>query len=162
MTSRKDRKGSILKTTSLFRKNSTTRNLAKSSRTIRFQRQDSFDLEDSNDLLFAEVQCVGEKIMLEEEEIVNPDTGRSGRKAQLLREPSSFTGNELISRRKAQLLREPSSFTGDELISLKAAFSKLDCDGDGTLFQVIVTDPFVVVFVFDIVFVFVCHCFLQV
>ena len=142
-TSKKERKGSILKTTSLFRKSSTTRNSAKSSRTIRFQRQDSFDLEDSNDLLFAEAQCVEEKIMLKEEEIVNPGTGRSGR--------------------KAQLLREPSSFTGDELISLKAAFSKLDCDGDGTLSQVIVTHPTVFVFDIDIVFVFVfvCLCFLQ-
>ena len=49
------------------------------------------------------------------------------------------TTNPGIGRgRKAKLLREPSSFTGDELVSLKAAFSKLDCDGDGTLSQVIV------------------------
>ena len=116
---RKERKGSILKPTSLLRRSSTsTRNSTKSARTrIRFQRQDSFDLEDSNDLLFGEVERVEENILLEEE-TVNPGSGNRGR--------------------KAQLLREPSSFTGDELISLKAAFSKLDCDGDGTLSQVIV------------------------
>ena len=113
----KERKGSILKPASLFRRSSTSRNSTKAARrTIRFQRQDSFDLEDSNDLLFGEVERLEEKILLEEE-TVNPGSGRG---------------------RKAQLLREPSSFTGDELVSLKAAFSKLDSDGDGTLSQVIV------------------------
>ena len=111
---RKERKGSILKPASLFRRSTTSRNSTKSARTIRFQRQDSFDLGDSNDLLFAKVESAEEKIMLEEE---NPGSG---------------------SGRKARLLREPSSFTGDELVSLKAAFSKLDSDGDGTLSQVIV------------------------
>ena len=110
----KERKGSILKTASFLRRSSTSTKAAR--RTIRFQRQDSFDLEDSNDLLFGEVERLEEKILLEEE-TVNPGSGRG---------------------RKAQLLREPSSFTGDELVSLKAAFSKLDSDGDGTLSQVIV------------------------
>ena len=109
------RKGSILKPASLIRRSSTSRNSTKSARrTIRFQRQDSFDLEDSNDQLHQTAEHVEEKILLEEE-TANPGRGR-----------------------KAQLLREPSSFTGDELVSLKAAFSKLDSDGDGTLSQVIV------------------------
>ena len=116
-SARKERKGSILKPVSLFRSSrSTSRNSTKSARTIRFQRQDSFDLEDNNDVLFTGVECrEEEKVLLKGEETVNLGRGR-----------------------KAKLMREPSSFTGDELVSLKDAFSKLDCDGDGTLSQVIV------------------------
>ena len=36
-------------------------------------------------------------------------------------------------RSKAQLLRQQSSFTGDEILSLQEAFSTLDKDGNGCL-----------------------------
>ena len=126
-SSRKERKGSILKSTSLFKKNGFTRSSTRSTKTIRFQRQDSFDLSSNStsgdpENNHHDLHQVGaeEKCLLEEEEpAVKP--GR-GRKARIL-------------------TREPSSFTGDELISLKAAFSKLDCDGDGTLSQVNIIPP---------------------
>ena len=82
-----------------------SRNSSKSTKTIRFQRQDSFDC-DSLQTTGSVPGCAEDK------------------------DPSAQ-----VTKRKfrAQLMREQSSFTGEEIQSLQAAFSKLDQDGNGCL-----------------------------
>ena len=83
---------------------SISRNGSKSSKTIRFQRQENFD-------------CAS---------LLNPET-----------DPEYVEDNrpDQVNRKrsKAQLLRQQSSFTGDEILSLQEAFSTLDKDGNGCL-----------------------------
>ena len=99
------RGGSILKASSSRESRSVSRNSSRSTKTIRFQRQSSFD------------------------------HGSSG-----YDDPSAFLCGtaeaeevEQVVVRRGMLLREPSSFTADEIMSLQAAFAKLDCNGDGQL-----------------------------
>ena len=106
------RKSSILKTCSKdsCRSRSISRNSSRSTKTIRFQRQSSFDhgsygYEEPENGWFSRDEDEEEEVSLEGE----------------------------LTTRRATLLREPSSFTGDEIMSMKAAFAKLDCNGDGQL-----------------------------
>ena len=115
------RKSSILKTPTSSRESrsrSISRNSSRSTKTIRFQRQSSFDHGSygyEEPVTILENGWFSREVEEEEEEDLEV----------------SLEG-ELASRR-ATLLREPSSFTGDEIMSMKAAFAKLDCNGDGQL-----------------------------
>ena len=102
------RGGSILKASTSRESRSVSRNSSRSTKTIRFQRQSSFDhgssgYDDPGAFLCGAVEAEEEE---EEEEVVV---------------------------KRGMLLREPSSFTADEIMSLQAAFAKLDCNGDGQL-----------------------------
>ena len=83
---------------------SISRNGSKSSKIIRFQRQENFDC--ASFLTSA----------------TDPECVEDNRHDQVNRKRS-----------KAQLLRQQSSFTGDEILSLQEAFSTLDKDGNGCL-----------------------------
>ena len=116
------RKGSILKTSASSkdsRSRSISRNSSRSTKTIRFQRQSSFDhgsygYEEPSTILENGWFSREEEEEEEEEEL-----------------EVRFEGE--LATRRATLLREPSSFTGDEIMSMKTAFAKLDCNGDGQL-----------------------------
>ena len=113
------RKGSILKTPATSkesRSRSISRNSSRSTKTIRFQRQSSFD---HGSYGYEEPGVILENAWFsrEEEEEEELELGLQ---------------SDLMTRR-ATLLREPSSFTGDEIMSMKAAFAKLDVNGDGQL-----------------------------
>ena len=112
------RTSSILKTSSKesCRSRSISRNSSRSTKTIRFQRQSSFD-HGSNG--YEEPGTIFENGWFSSRD---EDEGAD----------VSLEGEDLTTRR-ATLLREPSSFTGDEIMSMKAAFAKLDCNGDGQL-----------------------------
>ena len=109
------RKSSILKTSSKdsCRSRSISRNSSRSTKTIRFQRQSSFD---HGSYGYEEPGTILENgwFSREDEE-----------------EGASLEGE--LTTRRGTLVREPSSFTGDEIMSMKAAFAKLDCNGDGQL-----------------------------
>ena len=114
------RKGSILKTSASSkescRSRSISRNSSRSTKTIRFQRQSSFDhgsygYEEPGGTILENDWFSREDLEKDLEVSLDPE----------------------LATRRATLLREPSSFTGDEIMSMKAAFAKLDCNGDGQL-----------------------------
>ena len=113
-------KGSILKTSASSkescRSRSISRNSSRSTKTIRFQRQSSFDhgsygYEEPGGTILENDWFSREDLEKDLEVSLDPE----------------------LATRRATLLREPSSFTGDEIMSMKAAFAKLDCNGDGQL-----------------------------
>ena len=83
---------------------SISRNGSKSSKTIRFQRQENFD-------------CA--RLLTS---ATDPECVEDNRPDQVNRK-----------RTKARLIRKQSSFTGDEILSLQETFSTLDKDGNGCL-----------------------------
>ena len=88
----------------ILKEPSISRNASKSSRTIRFQRQENID-------------CVSLLTSATDQECAEDN-----RHDQVNRK-----------RTKAKLLRQPSSFTGEEILSLQETFSNLDKDGNGCL-----------------------------
>ena len=80
------------------------------SRKIKFQRQKSFDLESFS------------KSESPHYESLSDEDTRNDAKQNILKRKMRY-----------QLLRQPSSFTREEIQSLQAAFSKLDQDGNGCL-----------------------------
>ena len=112
------RKGSILKTPAESKesRSSISRNSSRSTKTIRFQRQSSFDHGSCG----------------YEEPGVILENGWFSREDEEEEEFELGLQSDLMTRR-ATLLREPSSFTGDEIMSMNAAFAKLDVNGDGQL-----------------------------
>ena len=115
------RKGSILKTSSCSRSRSISRNSSRSTKTIRFQRQSSFDHGSYDDaVLFGNPLLKNDDD--DEYRVLGNDDDDD--------DDEDDCGEDVSARRRATLLRELSSFTGDEIMSMKAAFAKLDCDGD--------------------------------
>ena len=87
---------------------------ARSARTIRFQRQNSFNHDVSDDLEESTTNLLVSEDRNLEKEIPKDQQG--------------------LSKKGRGMLRwEPSNFTGEELISLETAFTKMDSDGNGTL-----------------------------
>ena len=79
------------------------------AKSIHFQRQKSFDLESFSS------------------SISHSNNLQNGNVGNILKLSA------LKRKTRSQLLRQPSSFTREEIISLQAAFSKLDQDGNGCL-----------------------------